>query len=260
MNEIVTFGQGYRLVNGIKVFVKSAKTFCNKLTVLSSNLSKDLIEFLHENNVNVVEVSELNKKYNVDNTLSPYTLKVIYFYLYAKHYCTSSNLYMCDFTDVYIQRDIFECIKQTDTTYVCSENKPISTCQTNTTWIKLCYNLDILNLLNDKEILNGGSILGNRLSVVATLKEMCVDMTHIISRIGNYPNIDQASLNKVVYFDKNRFNVLNKMEIFNLAHSSSALWASQDDNTIKINEVVPYVIHQYDVIKSLESFLYEKFN
>ena len=254
MNEIITFGQGYKLSPGIKVFVKSAKHFCDTLTLISSGITSDLADFLKDNNVNIVDSVELAKKYNVQTTISPYTLKVIFFYLYSKHYSTASNVYLCDLTDVYIQKNIFELIKNYKP-YVTSENQYISNCQTNTTWINLCYNSDVYNLLKKYQILNGGSILSNRESAVELLKEMCLDMTQIISRIGNYQNIDQASLNKVVYFDQYRYNILDQFEIANLAHYGNAE-VDLNSSLIKINNKEPYVLHQYDVIKKLETHLY----
>ena len=254
MNEIITFGQGYKLSPGIKVFVKSAKQFCDTLTLISSGITPDLTSFLKDHNVNIVDSLELAKKYNVQTTISPYTLKVIFFYLYSKHYSTASNVYLCDLTDVYIQKNVFELIKNYKP-YVTSENEYISNCQTNTTWINLCYNSDVYNLLKKYQILNGGSILSNRESAVELLKEMCLDMTQIISRIGNYQNIDQASLNKVVYFDQYRYNILNQFEIANLAHYGNAE-VDLNSSLIKINKNEPYVLHQYDVIKKLENYLY----
>jgi hypothetical protein len=258
MNEIITFGKGYKLTPGIKVFVKSATRFCDKLTIICSNLDKELIDFLKQNNVNLVDADEIALKYNVQTTISPYTLKVIFFYLYCKHYCESTNVYLCDFTDLCFQKNLFELIKNKKP-YVTSENYLIANCQTNTTWINLCYNADSYNLLKKYEILNGGSILGELTSAIALLKEMCADMTQIISRIGNYQNIDQASLNKVVYFDQARYNILNKLEIANLAHFGNASTVLKKDK-VTINNTEPYVLHQYDVIKPLEKFLYEQFN
>jgi len=258
MNEIITFGKGYKLTPGIKVFVKSATRFCDKLTIICSNLDKELTDFLKQNNVNLVDADEITLKYNVQTTISPYTLKVIFFYLYCKHYCQSTNVYLCDFTDLCFQKNLFELIKNKKP-YVTSENYLIANCQTNTTWINLCYNADVYNLLKKYEILNGGSILGELTSAIALLKEMCADMTQIISRIGNYQNIDQASLSKVVYFDQARYNILNKLEIANLAHFGNASTVLKKDK-VTINNTEPYVLHQYDVIKPLEKFLYEQFN
>jgi len=258
MNEIITFGKGYKLTPGIKVFVKSAKRFCNKLTIIYSNFDQSLIDFLEQNQVNLVSADKIASEYNVQTTISPYTLKVIFFYLYCKHYCDSANVYLCDFTDIYFQQNLFDLVKD-NKPYVTSENYLITNCQTNTTWINICYNSDIYNLLKKHEIINGGSILGELLTTTALLKEMCADMTQIISRIGNYQNIDQASLNKVVYFDRVRYIILNKLEIANLAHLGNANTYLEKDK-ITINGIKPYVLHQYDVIKPLEKFLYEQFN
>lgn len=257
MNEIVTFGKGYKLNNGIQVFVKSAKKFCDKLTIICSNLDNKLIDFLNKHKINIIDADEIAKKYNVDNTLSPYTLKVIFFYLYCKHLCNSKQVYMCDFTDLCFRKNLFDLITN-EKPYVTSENYKILNCETNTTWINLCYNADIYKLLRNYEILNGGSILGKTEGVVSLLKEMCADMTQIISRIGNYQNIDQASLNKVVYFDKIRYNILSNLEIANLAHYGNAK-VTMNKNKITINDKEPFVLHQYDVIKTLEQFLYEQY-
>jgi hypothetical protein len=254
MNEIVTYGQGYKLSPGIKVFVKSAKRHCDTLTIIASGLTNDLLEFLHTNHVNVIDAKQLAAKHNVQTSISPYTLKVIYFYLYCKHYTTSTKLYLCDLTDVYIQKNPFSLIHNFNP-YVTSENFYITNCETNSTWLNICYNPDIYHLLKKYEVLNGGSILGYTEGVTNLLKEMCLDMTHIISRIGNYQNIDQASLNKVVYFDKHSYNILNNFEIANLAHYGTAA-VEMTDPYIKINNKEPHVIHQYDVIKNLENFLY----
>jgi len=258
MNEIITFGKGYKLSPGIKVFVKSAKRFCDKLTIICSNLDPELIEFLKQNKVNIVNAEDIAVKHNVQTFISSYTLKVIFFYLYCKHYCTSNNVYLCDFTDLCFQKNLFELIANKKP-YVTSENHLIANCQTNTTWINLCYNADVYHLLKKYEILNGGSILGKLENVTFLLKEMCADMTQIISRIGNYQNIDQASLNKVVYFDQARYNILSKFEIANLAHFGNASVNLKKDK-VTINQKEPFVLHQYDVIKPLEKFLYEQFN
>ena len=257
MNEIITFGKGYNLNPGIRVFVKTAKDFCDKLTIICSNISSDLKEYLEQNEVNIIEADKLALKHNVQTSISPYTLKVIFFYLYCKHYCNSKRVYLCDFTDLYFQGDLFKLISNSKP-YVTSENFLIENCETNTTWINICYNRDIYNLLKKYEIVNGGSILGELGEVIELLKEMCTDMTQIISRIGNYQNIDQASLNKVVYFDQARYNILKNLEIANLAHFQNSI-TTLEKNKIKINGKTPYVLHQYDVIKPLEKFLYEQF-
>jgi hypothetical protein len=254
MNEIVTYGQGYKLIPGIRTFIKSAKRFSDKITVITPGLNQDLETFLLQEKVNIVNANKIAKKHNVLTDLSPYTLKVVYFYLYCKHYSTATNTYLCDLTDVYVQKNVFELIKNAKP-YITSENKIIKNCRTNSTWINICYNKDIFTLINSRDILNGGSILGVRSGCIDLLAEMCSDMTQIISRIGNYPNIDQASLNKVVYFDEYRYNILNNFEIANLAHFGDAE-IELGNQYITVNQKEPYVVHQYDANKSLEEYLY----
>jgi hypothetical protein len=257
MNEIITFGKGYTLNPGIKVFIKSAKNICDNVTVLSSDLGQDVKQFAEQANANFYDVAELTKKYNVNNIVSPYTLKVIYFYLYCKHISTAENVYVCDFTDTFFNKNVFE-IVDNKKPYVTTENFFIKDCPTNQTWLNVCYNADILNLLSKYEIINGtGNVFGNRLAVVELLKEVCVDLAQIMSRVGSYPTIDQASLNKVVRFDAFRYNILNNFEIFNLAHFGNSVVKITSDNKVKIDSKEPYVIHQYDVIKTLETHLYK---
>jgi hypothetical protein len=255
MNEIITFGKNYTLSPGIKLFVKSAKKCCDKLTVIGSNLNSDLITFLQQHEVNFVDAETISTKYNVKASLSPYTLKVIFFYLYCKHYSESKNVYLCDFTDLYFQKSPFDLIDG-NKVYVTSENQIISKCETNTTWIRLCYNDDIYRLISNNNIINGGNIFGNRMSCLECLNEMCSDIAQIISKIGNYPNVDQASLNKVVYFDLYRYNVLTKLQIANMAHLANSDIKIVPNKGVEINGIFPYVIHQYDVVKQLENYLY----
>jgi hypothetical protein len=260
MNEIITFGMGYKLIQGIKVFVNSAKQHCDLLTILGSNLDIEVLNFLKSKNINYIDVKDIVEKYNVNLQLSPYTLKVIFFYLYSKYYTTSKNLYLCDFTDIYIQKNVFELIKN-DKPYVTSENHIIGHCNTNTAWLNICYNEDIYNILSKKEIINGGSILGQRNFVIELLKEMCIENTNIINRIGNYQNIDQAALNKIVYFNSYNYNILNKLEIINFAHLSNSNLEYGDFIKVNnhVNNTIPYVIHQYDdFCEPVRKFLYEK--
>ena len=228
---------------------------CNQVTVISTGLTDDLISFLTDNGVNLINADELAKTHNVKTNISPYTLKVIYFYLYVKFYSLNTNVYLSDFTDLFFQKDPFDLIQNTKP-YVTSENHYMYDCETNKTWINICYNADVFNLLKKYQILNGGTIFGNRETVIDLLKELCTDMTHIISRIGNYQNIDQASLNKTVYFDQHRYNILSGYQIMNLAHFQHAKVEYGD--YITINGKTPHVIHQYDVIKPLENYLYVK--
>lgn len=255
MNEIITYGQNYKFVPGIKVLIKSAKRFCDKLTLINFDLPSDVVSFCNEQNVNIVDAKSLAKQYNVDTNLSPYTLKVIFFYLYIKHISNATNVFMCDLTDVYVQGNVFQAILN-NKPYVSSEYNLIGKCETNTTWMNLCYNSDIFNLLKTKEILNGGMYLGTRISLTSLFKELCLELTQVISRIGNYLIPDQAALNKMVYFDLYNYNIIRDFSLLNLAHCNKSD-IKIHNNEIYFNECLPYIIHQYKVVNKLEEFLYE---
>ena len=247
MNEIITFAGGYDIQPGIEVFLKSSRDKGSRV-VIDLECKESLRQrFEQEPSLTVIDARILATKYNVALGLSPYTLKVIFFYLYCKHYSKAEKVYLCDLTDVYFQKDPF-LMSLEDKAYVTSENCLIRDCKTNAAWINHCYNADIYNILKDKEILNGGSILGEREKAVELLGEMCADMTQIIARVGNYPNIDQASMNKVVYFDQHRYGILNKKEVVNMAHSPED---TDFHNT--------HIIHQYDVNKPLMNQLYNTY-
>lgn len=245
MNEIIAYAKGYGLGSGAKVFLQSAKAYCDKLTLLGLNLNDELIKYASLQGCEYIDT--ISSRFNVNESLSPYTLKVIYFYLYCKHISTATHVYLSDFTDVFFQRNVFDLIKNRQS-YVTTESCSIIKCDTNRTWIQLCYNADVLQLIGTKRIINGGHIFGARESVVELLEEMCVDMFEIISRIGNYPNIDQACLNKTVYFDEIRYNILSSNEVLNMAHTPNIP-----------TDVTPYVLHQYDVNKPLTERLYKQY-
>jgi len=260
MNEIITYGQNYSLNKGIKVFIQSAIKTGSKVTVIGCNLKDDVVDYFKNNNVNYVNAHPIAEKYNVDLNLSPYTLKVIFFYLYCSKISTSENVFLCDFTDVYFQGDVFKDFYKTQgKPTVFHEIELIMNCKTNTTWMNLCYNTDIFNLTRGYEIINGGAILGHRERCAELLKEMCSDISIVIGRIGNYPNVDQAVLNKVVRFDYLRYNIWDYNTVANMAYVNVKRTVKIKNGKIVIDgSIIPVVVHQYDVNKDVERFINEQ--
>lgn len=258
MNEVITYAQNYDLNDGIKVFVESFNKQCidSQLTVIYKNLTPDLIGYLKQYSVNLIDAATLDAQFNVVQNISPYTLKVIYFYLYSKNITTSTNLFLCDFTDIFFNKNPFELVK--DLASVFTEDEIIGNCQTNTTWLNICYNKDIAGLLSSSQIVNGGLILGTRQTCVDLLKEMMTEVGLVLGRIGNYQNIDQAILNKVVHFNKAQYNVVTDHSMINFAHFIKKTYTIQDAEPISIGDLVTYVLHQYDCDKRLEKILNDK--
>jgi len=252
MNEIVTFGQGYsfdKMNNIIKSFEKNGYNENTKMVFLYKNMiipssvkDKKYIE--------CIDVSGLDIKYGVDTSQSPYVLKVIYFYLYCKHISKANNVFLCDCTDLFINKDPFELVK--DKVSVFTETEYIGKCQCNTTQVLIVYNQDILRIIHDKLIINGGLILGERTKCADLLKEMCADTADMIGRRGPYSNPDQAILNKVVYFDELNYHVSKDQSMVNCSHlSRQNHTVDYKDNKIIINGKIPHVVHQYPCFKNL---------
>ena len=254
-NEIITFGKGYKMNDGIKVIVQSAKNVNAQLTVIGVDLDKDAIRYITKNNGTYVDGTELAAKHNIDLTLSPYTLKIIFYTLYCQKYCKSDNVFVCDFTDVCFQKDIFELV--TDKVTVHSENKQIATCDVNTTWLRICYGDDVYNKIKSNNILNSGTYFGRRSDIVDLLNRMCESIVTVLNRVGNYLIIDQAAMNVVVYDDPSNFNIREDNMVYNLAHSAKDSF-SVDSDYIVVNNILPYVLHQYDVMPKLKEFLYTR--
>lgn len=249
MNEIVTYGQNYALNDGIKKFVDSAAKTNANVVVIINKVQQDVKDYiLQYKNARCVNAEKLAATYNVDLNLSPYTLKVIFFYLYCKHLSHADNVFLCDFTDVYFNKDVFDRLYSKPVVF--GEGVEVGSCPTNTTWINICYNQDIFNLLKKYEIINGGAILGPKNKCADLLKEMCADISVILGRTGNYPNIDQAILNKVVRFDQHRYEIGSKNTVLNLAqYKELRKWSKEN---------VPAVFHQYDGHLDVERFINEQ--
>lgn len=257
MNEIVACGVGYNLVPGLKSFVQTARMYCDKLTIISIGLSADVLEYLSYNNVFVVNGEEYIDKYKVDSKLSAYTLKVIMYYLYCKHECTADNVFLSDLTDVIFQGNPFALIKN-DKPYVSIENSNVENCNTNSAWIKHCYNEDIYFLVKNKKIINSGIIFGTKKSIDTLLSDMMLEFQSIISRVGNYLIIDQAALNKIVYFNLTEYNILNNYEMLNMSHTNTVL--TKKEVYLVNNEHYPCIIHQYKVNKQTEQMIHEHYS
>ena len=260
MNEIITYGQFYELNNGIKAFVQSAKKTGNIVTVICHKLNKSVIDYLIENKCNYVDARDLAKKYGISHQtaeLSPFTLKVILAYVYLKKESKASNVYICDFTDIYFQKNIFDYVKEKPTVF--EEGKAVKECPVNTEWIQICYNNTMLSYLNDKLIINGGGILGDIKSCTALLEDMCKEIPGINEKTNNYANIDQAILNKIIYTNENKYYIESYDKVLNMAHYKNKYPVTIKDGLITANNVIPAVIHQYDCDKSIQKFITNKF-
>jgi len=252
MNEIVCYSQNYsfdKMNNIITSFEINAIDKYTKIIFLYKNMV--IPEHIKEKkHISCIDVSTMDVKYNVDTSLSPYVLKVIYFYLYSKHTSQADNVFLCDCTDLFFNKNPFELVK--DKVSVFTETEYILNCDCNTTQIHIVYNPDIYQIIKDKLIINGGLILGKRTQCIDLLKEMCTDTADMIGRRGNYSNPDQAILNKVVYFDELNYHVSQDGTMVNCSHLSRQNVPVEFVNQkITVSGKEPHVVHQYPCFKHL---------
>lgn len=254
-NEIICYAQGYpieKLNNLILSYHLNASNKDTELVILYKDMTFSTKDF-DSKPVKVFSVDQIDKIYNVYTTLSPYTLKVLYFYLYCKYFSKANNVFLCDATDVFFNDDPFELVQENVSLFI--EDQKIGNCPVNAEWMKICYNQDILNTLRNKSILNGGLILGSRVKCLDLLKEMYTDIAGVIGRIGNYRNLDQAVLNKVVYFDELNYHISRDNSMVNCAHISHLI-PKFEHGLIDVfpdkDGIMPYVVHQYPCFKNLK--------
>lgn len=253
-NEILTFGKGYTLNDGIKTIIQSSKVTDGTLTVIGVDLDPETISYLEKNKCKYVNGNELAKKHNIDLSISPYTLKIIFFTLYCKKYTDSDNIFIADFTDVFFQKNIFETIVE-DKVTVHSEHKLIKDCQVNSTWFRIAYgNYDV----KDNEIVNSGTFYGSRKKVNEVLEKMCKEIGPILVRTNGYPTIDQTVMNKVIHDNPNLFIVGKDRKVFNLAHDDKTDF-KVTDSLITVDGYESYVLHQYDVNEKLKEYIHKKY-
>lgn len=257
-NEIIVYAQNYTLGEGLKAFVKGVvnQKLTKELTFLYKNVDNNVLHFLKENNIRTYNVEFLDKQYNVNVGLSMYTLKTVYFYLYSKHVSLADNLLLTDCSDVYFNKNPFNLLK--DKILVFAEDEVIGKCQTNLIWMAHCYDREIASLTLNKIIVNGGLFLGKRKQCVDLFSEMMIEIKGVISRVGNYPNIDQAILNKVIHFGGVENYINRSKEVINFAHyiNKFPCETTEKNGLLTIDNYIPTILHQYNRVKPLEQKIY----
>ena len=257
MNEIIVYGQNYKLSKGIEVFIQSAKKTGSAVTVIGYGLEEKVINYIKSNNCNYIDTVSFaikNRLSALTAKMSPYTLKVVLAYVYLKTECKADNVYICDFTDIYFQKNIFNFVK--DKPVVFEEGRVVKECPVNTEWIQICYDKQTLDFLKDKLIINGGGILGSTKECTALLEEMCKEIPSINAKTNNYTNIDQAILNKIIHYNSDKYYIESYNVVVNMAHYNNKLNIHVNNNEILADNATPAVLHQYECNKEVEKYIF----
>lgn len=226
-------------LSGIKVTIKSLREHYNgNVTVLYQNISNLLLDFLFSQEVHCVDCSDFKVLFKT----SPYNNKVLYSFLYLKKEAESLEdclILLCDISDVLFKCNPFELFTGKLTLFL--EDKPFKDCECNSTWMKICYENKVLFELKDNIVVNAGLYLSKYQDLFKFFELMVKDMSEIFYRI-NYPIVEQAIVNKLIYFDKVEC-YLDDVNVNNMAQQIK----TKADN--KIN-------HQYKAFPKLKKEIY----
>jgi len=251
----------------LKPYLKSFEDKVNADLYFITDHTPDTIP-LKSNKIHFVNFFDLVKKYNIAN-LTPYNLKPILFYLYAKELKNTEkykNILITD-VDVIFQNDPFEVYKQQfkDTGLVlCEERHFYKDCQTNSIWYKQGY-AETYDVVKDKKILNCGVTIGPIEQLIEYQKKVSQELGVVLAR-QNYFAYDQVILNHFVYATKTlNFNILSHLNDY-IVHLSQedeiqdlSLWI-KDNIICNPKTGNPFtIIHQFDKKKGLKEFVIKKY-
>lgn len=226
-------------LSGIKVTIKSLREHYNgNMTVLYQNISNLLLDFLFSQKVHCVDCSDFKVRFKT----SPYNNKVLYSFLYLKKEAESLKdclILLCDISDVLFKCNPFELFTGKLTLFL--EDKPFKDCECNSTWINVCYENKVLFKLTDEIVVNAGLYLSEYKDLFKFFELMVKDMSEIFYKI-NYPIVEQAIVNKLIYFD----GVECYLDGTNVNNMSQQIKTKADN---KIN-------HQYKVFPELKKQIY----
>ena len=196
MNISVALALNYTKTN-IAPFLQSYEKYASgDLYVITDRLD----QYQNFTKIKPVSIIDLAQKYNIRlQTLTPYNLKPVVYYLFLKDFKEKcDNVFLTD-VDVVFQADPFSVLNNipTNTFIICEEAKLYRECDTNTTWFNMGYR-EHYELVRDHKILNCGLTIGNKKSVQDYQKQVAVELQKVLAR-QYYFAYDQVILNVLYY-------------------------------------------------------------
>jgi hypothetical protein len=230
--------------SGIKVTIKSLREhYKEKIIVLHKNIDERLLQFLIQQDVECIDCTD----YNVLFKTSPYNNKVLYLFLFLKRNIEKYKHYdvmLCDIGDVYFTIDPFSiCVNQKQPLVLFLEDQPFKDCKCNSTWIAICYNQQILEKINNCIVINAGIYLASYLHLFEFFSLMVKEMSYIFSRI-NYPIVEQAIVNKLIYIDKINC-ILDSQNVNNMAQGIKTEANNKINHQYKVNPKIKLGLYKH---------------
>lgn len=248
-------------ITEVKNFVISLRKFNHVDDVVlfvGRNCSTEFKKFLESNNVKTCTYETFN--------CSDTRMNNARFFRYLEFLNDSeyNKILITDVRDVVFQGDPFNDLPE-DFLYLFKEDPgiKIGDCEYNSFWMECAYQKNIATLVQDKNILCAGTILGSKNKILDLLIRITDDLLLIKkSNYQNYQsvNIDQAILNKIAYIDnidatlKPNGNIVGTIGI-SVTHSNAKdIITINNLNLLSVNGNIPLIVHQYDRHQQLVDF------
>jgi len=291
MNAIITAATGYT-ESDIKVFLESVKKNCPDVKLFLIIYKKDSvnIENLRDKYQFIEPIcvrEKITKRFGrifawaaqllkrVDHEKLPLPLKILGTYslhiiveryyigskILKEHSGTFSNILLTDCRDVVIQKDPFELINSELISGI--ESKVIKDESINSNWIRSIYGETVLNHIQSNRIVCAGVTLGPATLVQKYLDDICdemwVNLPQVIRlRIGG----DQAVHNYMIHEKKIPIKLADNHGriLATIGFEADSISIDSTSNLVKVNEIAPAIIHQYDRHPDLAVFFKKKYS
>ena len=230
-------------IEKIQPFVKSLRScYHGKVTLLTQNVDDATDKYYKANNIDQFKVSDsLNWEY-----INVLRFELFHRYLNSIDTTDYDKILIIDTRDVIFQIDPFV---NTDLSnlYFYAEPELIGSCATNSAWYKHLYGYEGLNLVKNKPIVCGGSILGKRKSILNLMEIFWTEFIRLISESRGFGACDQAILNHLahVVIENKIIGGTFSSNVATLHHAKIFQFNSSGQLLNECGTPTP-VVHQYD--------------
>jgi hypothetical protein len=210
MNETITYLKSVYYTDKLEKLLLTLLSNSNILTVICDSYDTKLKDFFKQHNINVVESSDIIERYKVVPSLPICVKRLIVMYLTLLYKSTATNIGLYMSERYYPTSNIFELITN-NKTFVATDNYLIKDSKDITDSLNYCYNRDtfLYDFLKTNTVILNNIIFGLRESCLLTLKELIQDLGIITYSSDRNLSVVDASLQKSVYLDKFRYNIID---------------------------------------------------
>lgn len=226
----------------IRPFVHSLRrSYAGRIALLVSQVTPELDAFFQHYGVEPVVVAE-----QIDFRW----INVNRFRMYHEYLSRTpcDRVLLCDVRDLVFQADPFTA-RPTASLVFCSEPELIGNCAINAKWYGDLLGAQELDKVRGKNILCGGTIYGNRQSILNFIAIFWSEFTKLIGQGRGFGQCDQALMNYLAYNvlqDWTRFDTWSS-DVATLFHTRLLTFNRAGELVNPDGSLIP-IVHQYDRI------------